>query len=73
MASPHVASVIPVAVSVVLLTIGVVPTLFSVILSQGDMVFLQVVGDEQACANFAQIINDCQYGHLLACFCDNDL
>lgn len=45
-ATPHAASVIPVVVSVVLLTIGVVPTLFSVILSPGDMVFLQVVGDE---------------------------
>lgn len=45
-ATPHVVSVIPVAVSVVLLTIGVVPTLFSVILSPSDMVFLQVVGDE---------------------------
>lgn len=45
-ATPHVASVIPVVVSVVLLTIGVVPTLFSVILSPGGMVLLQVVGDE---------------------------
>lgn len=45
-ATPHVASAIHVAVSVVLLTIGVVPTLFSVILSPSDMVFLQVVGDE---------------------------
>lgn len=45
-ATPHVVSVIPVAVSVVLLTIGVVPTLFSVILSPSDMVFLQIVGDE---------------------------
>lgn len=45
-ASPHVVSVIPVVVSVVLLTIGVVPTLFSVILSPSDVVFLQVVGDE---------------------------
>lgn len=45
-ATPHVVLVIPVAVSVVLLTIGVVPTLFSVILSPSDMVFLQVVGDE---------------------------
>ena len=42
----HVALVIPVVVSVVLLTIGVVPTLFSVILSLSDIVFLQVVGDE---------------------------
>jgi hypothetical protein len=38
--------VIPVVVSVVLLTIGVVPTFFSVILSPSDMVFLQIVGDE---------------------------
>lgn len=45
-ATPHVALVIPVVVSVVLLTIGVVPTLFSVILSPSDMVLLQVVGDE---------------------------
>lgn len=45
-ATPHAASVIPVVVSVVLLTIGVFPTLFSVILSPSDMVFLQVVGDE---------------------------
>lgn len=44
--TPHVALVIPVVVSVVLLTIGVVPTLFSVILSPSDIVFLQVVGDE---------------------------
>lgn len=45
-ATPHVVSVIPVAVSVVLLTIGIVPALFSVILSSSGMVFLQVVGDE---------------------------
>lgn len=45
-ATPHVALVIPVVVSVVLLTIGVVPSLFSVILSPSDMVSLQVVGDE---------------------------
>lgn len=45
-ATPHVALAIPVVVSVVLLTIGVVPTLFSVILSPSGMVFLQIVGDE---------------------------
>lgn len=37
-ASPHVVSLIPVVVSVVLLTIVVVPALFSVILSPSDMV-----------------------------------
>ncbi|HAG32548.1 MAG TPA: hypothetical protein DCL18_03800 [Prevotella sp.] len=45
-ATLHVVSVIPVVVSEVLLTIGVVQTLFSVILSPSDMVSLQVVGDE---------------------------
>jgi len=36
----------------VLLTIGVVPSHFSVILSPRDIVFLQVVGDEYTCANY---------------------